>query len=246
MRHTQKETNMPVREWEHWYQDLSYGILMQQRAKRQAPEMEQCKQLTRLFRPYYRPGIRVVDVGCGAGHFFPSLLTAGPDLTYLGIDITAPYIKLAGETFAHDPRAQFMVGDIFRLALPDNAFDVGLCYMVLPFLPDFKDAIREVMRVVRKQAFFRLMLSDHTYIIQRFKKDCNQEASPESFVYYNIYDKDEFISHLYSIGVKEVNIYKDEFNLQLEKKDGWSTYTYGDLQISGNIVMTWNVVQVSK
>ena len=237
---------MQVREWEPWHQDLDYGTMMQQRAMQHEPEMEQAKQLIKLFRPCYRPGISIVDAGCGAGHFYPSLLTAGEQLSYLGVDITEPYIKLAQETFRNDNRAKFVITDMFNMGIADASFDIGLCYMVLPFLPDYRKATQELFRVVRQHAFFRLLLSDHTYIIKRFKNHSNGEQENPSFVYYNIYSQQEFTNYLCDLGAKDIQIYDDEFNLSFAKRDGWSTYTYGDLQISGNLVMTWKVIRASK
>jgi hypothetical protein len=79
---------MSAREWEHWHQAPTYGELMKQRALGQAPQMEQVKQLIKLFQTIYRLGITAVDVGCGAGHCFPGLLAVGEELTCVGIDIT--------------------------------------------------------------------------------------------------------------------------------------------------------------
>ena len=131
---------MQARKWEPWHQDLDYGTVMQQRALGHEPEMEQTKQLVNLFRPYYRPGLSVIDAGCGAGHFYPSLLAVGEQIEYLGIDITKTYIQLARKTFMHDNRAKFAIADLFNMGIANNAFDIGLCYMVLPFIPDYHRA----------------------------------------------------------------------------------------------------------
>ena len=83
------------------------------------------------------------------------------------------------------------------------------------------------------------MLSDHTYIIKRYKWN-------NKIVYYNIYNQDEFIELCKKNGARKETIMDDDFKLDIPYVNAWDTYTYGDLQLSGNIVLPWKVVHLEK
>lgn len=231
--------------WEHLWEEQAYGELMRKRALGEEPEMEQVKQLIKLVRKIYRPGMKILDVGCGVGHFYPSLKKIDPNLIYHGIDVSEHYVKLAEKVFAREKNFRIDKGDIFDLKLKDNSYDIAICYMVLPFIPNYQKAVTELMRVARRHVFIRLLLSDYTYIIKIYKRGY-REGAP--FEFYNIYSEDEFVRYLKKLGAKRVRVLEDEFKIKLKKKKGlkFSTYTYGKLQIIGNIVLTWRVVHASK
>jgi cyclopropane fatty-acyl-phospholipid synthase-like methyltransferase len=51
------------------------------------------------------PGMRVLDLGCGPG----DILTAMPDVEYVGVDIHEPYVRAARRRF---PRATFVLSSV--------------------------------------------------------------------------------------------------------------------------------------
>ena len=85
---------------------------------------------------------RVVDVGCGNGKFIQRLREDRPDLALLGMDI-APGI-LAG---VPGPVA---VADATRLPLPTASVDAALALHMLYHVPDIRQAVRELSRVVAR------------------------------------------------------------------------------------------------
>lgn len=231
--------------WERLWGEQAYGKLMRRRALGKEPEMEQVKQLVKLVRKVYEPGMKVLDVGCGVGHFYPSLKKIDPNVTYHGVDISKHYVELAKDVFAGEENFEVSRGDIFNLKLKNNSYDIVICYMVLPFIPDYQKAVKEIMRITKRHVFIRLLLSDYTYIIKIYKRGYGEGAP---FEYYNIYLEEEFVRYLKKFGAKKVEVIPDEFKIKLKKKKDlkFSTYTYGKLQIIGNIVLTWRVVHASK
>lgn len=189
--------------------------------------------------------MKVLDVGCGAGHFYPFLKKIVKNMVYHGVDISDRYVDIAKKLFSGEKNASFSKGDIENLDASDNSYDVVICYQVLPFIPNYQKAVEELMRVAKKHIFIRLLLSDYTYIIKIFKKGFKKGAPYE---YYNIYSEAEFLNYLKKCGAREVKVFKDGSKVKLRKKKGFpfSTYTYGKLEIIGNIVLTWKVVHVLK
>lgn len=231
--------------WEQLWSEKAYGELMKKRALGKEPEMEQIKQLARLVRKVYMPGMKVLDVGCGVGHFYPPLKKIDENISYVGVDVSEHYLKLAKKIFAGEKNVKMSRDDIFDLKFKDGSFDIVICYMVLPFIPNWKKAVKELVRVTKKHLFIRLLLSDFTYIIKIYKKG-HAENAPYEF--YNIYSEGEFVDQLKASGAGTVEVLADKVKIKMKKKKElpFSTYTHGKLQIIGNIVLTWKVVHVSK
>jgi malonyl-CoA O-methyltransferase len=84
-------------------------------------------------------GLRLLDAGCGTGR---RLAGCGAALA-LGVDL-CPEMLSAGP---RDPDVRMVVGDVRALPLPDRAFDVVWCRLVMGHLPDCRPAYRELARV---------------------------------------------------------------------------------------------------
>jgi len=98
----------------------------------------------RLFSP--RPGMRVLDVGCGAGAQLASYAAAGCIVT--GLD-TSPAM-LAEARGRLGPRAGLVQGDAAALPFPDGSVDLVMAATVLHQLPEevTPAALSEMTRVV--------------------------------------------------------------------------------------------------
>jgi ubiquinone/menaquinone biosynthesis C-methylase UbiE len=93
---------------------------------------------------------RVLDVGCGIGHWGRALGQVLPrDARVIGLDREQIWIEEArGRTLATgDDRFQFQIGSAERLPFADNAFDLVTCQTVLIYMPDPKAVIAEMVRV---------------------------------------------------------------------------------------------------
>ncbi len=84
----------------------------------------------RVIHP--RPGLRVLDFGCGNGRLVPFL----PTVDYVGVDSNPSYIRSA-EADHGSAHARFICGDVFDLdALGTGPVDVVVCLGVLHHLDD--------------------------------------------------------------------------------------------------------------
>ena len=76
------------------------------------------KQVKRLN---LRPGMRVLDAGCGRGETLLACAREGAEVA--GIDYSEAAVEITKETLEEYPDADIRVGDITSLPWPDNSFD---------------------------------------------------------------------------------------------------------------------------
>jgi SAM-dependent methyltransferase len=99
-----------------------------------------------------RGGERVLDVACGTGRLALDLARAvGPGGSVVGVDLSAAMVDAARRRVAAHGigNAVFEGMDAEALALPDASFDVVVCALGLMYMPDPRQALREMARVLR-------------------------------------------------------------------------------------------------
>lgn len=96
---------------------------------------------------------KVLDVGCGVGHWsllLEPLLSKESQLT--GVDREAAWVKKANEKAQArglGGRYSFQQGDVTSLPFSDGTFDLVTCQTVLIHLKDPKVGLREMLRVLK-------------------------------------------------------------------------------------------------
>ena len=112
--------------------------------------------------PRLRAGQRLLDVGCGPGTITLDLASLVAPGDVIGIDASADVVaeaRSAAAARASDLR--FEVGDVYRLAFDDDAFDVVHAHQVLQHLTDPVGALRELRRVLRPGGTLAVRDSDY-------------------------------------------------------------------------------------
>ncbi|MBD8044605.1 methyltransferase domain-containing protein [Arthrobacter sp. Sa2BUA2] len=101
--------------------------------------------------PHLRPGLRILDVGCGPGSITVDLaaLVAPGQVTGLdrSEDVLVQARTLAAERGATN--TEFVSGNVYDLDFPDDTFDVVHAHQVLQHLTDPVAALHEMRRVTR-------------------------------------------------------------------------------------------------
>ena len=101
--------------------------------------------------PYLRPGLRVLDFGCGTGTISVGLAKAVAPGELHGVDMEESQVVLArsaAEAMELE-NAFFHVGDVTDLVFEDGYFDVAHCHRVLIHVPDTRAVLAEVKRVLK-------------------------------------------------------------------------------------------------
>ncbi|MBM4411306.1 MAG: methyltransferase domain-containing protein [Chloroflexi bacterium] len=99
--------------------------------------------------PHLRPGMRLLDVGCGPGTITTGLARAVAPGEVVGIDVVPAILDQAREANAGIPNVRFEEGSVYALSYPDASFDVCHAHQVLQHLTRPVDAAREMRRVLK-------------------------------------------------------------------------------------------------
>ena len=102
------------------------------------------RAMDRLLPPPSSGG-RLLEVGCGTGHWSEYFLQRGFEVR--GVDVSEPMVTIARQ---RKIAADFGVADAMRLPLADESFDVAAAITVLEFVTDASRVVSEMARCVRK------------------------------------------------------------------------------------------------
>jgi ubiquinone/menaquinone biosynthesis C-methylase UbiE len=136
-------TDQPVR-----HEQYTHGhapATLKQHAQRTADEA------AAFLLPHLRPGMRLLDVGCGPGSItrgFAERLAPGQ---VVGIDLSRAALDGARRDAADRglTNLQYEEGSVYQLRFADGSFDVAYAHQVLQHLRERAAALGEMLRVVR-------------------------------------------------------------------------------------------------
>lgn len=98
-----------------------------------------------------RPGMTVLDIGCGPGTITAGLAALVAEGPVTGIDPAADVLELARREAEREGlrNLSFDTGNVYQLVFADGSFDVAHAHQVLQHLTDPVAALREMRRVCR-------------------------------------------------------------------------------------------------
>jgi SAM-dependent methyltransferase len=91
---------------------------------------------------------RWLDVGCGTGALSDTILSIAHPIAVKGIDPSSGFLSVARKNIP-DSRFEFAVGSAQSIPEPSSSYDAAVSGLVLNFVPQPLDAVREMTRVVR-------------------------------------------------------------------------------------------------
>jgi ubiquinone/menaquinone biosynthesis C-methylase UbiE len=112
----------------------------------------------------YRPGERVLEIGCGAGAALGVLADRFPDVRFAGIDREPRQIDFAREHLAAHgvPAADLRIGDAGALPWLEGTFDHVFMIWFIEHMPDSLPILREARRVLRPGGTIVATETDYT------------------------------------------------------------------------------------
>lgn len=113
--------------------------------------------------PRLRPGMRLLDIGCGPGTITTGLARAIAPGEAIGIDVVPAVIEQARAHLATTgtTNLRFDTGSVYELAFADESFDVAHAHQVLQHLARPVQAARETLRVLKPGGLFAVRDADY-------------------------------------------------------------------------------------
>jgi len=96
-----------------------------------------------------RPGMLILDLGCGTGWATRKLAAAAPGARAIGLDLSPAMIARAEASHDLTSRARYEVGRFEALDYPDGRFDRVFSMEALYYAVDLDAALREMHRVLK-------------------------------------------------------------------------------------------------
>lgn len=157
-----------------------------------------------------KPGNRVLDLGSGAGNdCFVARAIVGETGHVTGLDFTLPMLQKAeaNKKKLGYSNVDFVQGDIEKMPLPDNTFDVILSNCVLNLVPDKQKAFSEIFRVLKPGGHF--CVSDVV-----LKGDLPEQMRNDAELYVGCVSgavkMDEYIQIIERQGFNDIVIHKEK------------------------------------
>lgn len=119
--------------------------------------------------PYLKPGLRILDVGCGPGTITVSIAKLVRDGHITGLETASEIVGKAKALAEKEGvlNADFTIGDATTLPFPDDTFDLAYTHQVLLHVSKPVEVLREMRRVVKPGGLV-----------------CAREAEMESWIVY--------------------------------------------------------------
>ncbi len=242
--------------WRIWNKDDSVEQRTYKRVTGELPEMECTKQLVELVANIYKPGMKLLDVGCAAGHYYNGLLRIDSEISYHGVDATDTYIEFARKYFKNNPFTKFDVVDVFDV--PEEfygQYDIVFCCNVILHLPSFQVPLKNIINASKKYCIIRTLVSEKTHLSKLLYSDrFDENGEPTDFVFQNTYSFKIIENFVSGLGNYEIEFIDDKFDAQLINDE---CRDYGHLQtavtrvqkgvqIAGSKVFEWKWIKITK
>jgi SAM-dependent methyltransferase len=114
--------------------------------------------------PHLRPGMELLDVGCGPGTITVDLASYVAPGRIVGID-TAEAIIDQARAAEHPDTVSFEVGSVYALGYDDASFDVVHAHQVLQHVSQPVEALQEMARVLRPGGVLAVREADYAGFI---------------------------------------------------------------------------------
>ena len=157
-----------------------------------------------------KEGDSVLDLGSGAGNdCFVARAIVGETGKVTGIDFTDAMLEKAQKNVAKlgFSNVEFIKGDIEKMPLADNQFDVIVSNCVLNLVPDKTRAFSEIMRVLKPGGHF--CVSDVVTkgeLPQKLQKDAEMYVGCVS----GAIDMDQYVGIIREQGFRNIEIHKQK------------------------------------
>lgn len=186
-----------------WDHSASVRELYAKRCRLEAEEMTCAAQAAELLAPCVEPGDKLLDVGCGSGYLFHSLVSRKIPVEYWGLDASESLVEI-GRSILPDyglPVERLLHGRIEDL---DAVVDHVVCMNVLSNIDNYHRPLERLLLVARKTVILRESVDEtasYSYV-----KDKYLDEGVDLKVHVNTYPQREFTDFIRSYGFEVESI----------------------------------------
>jgi ubiquinone/menaquinone biosynthesis C-methylase UbiE len=126
--------------------DTERQAFLREKSIKQAKEQKKSPYATKILS-VLKPGMRLLDIGCGTGHIIQRLVSSCAEAFHIGLDISPAMIEIAERDNLSSPNVGFTLGDGMQLPFSDCSFDIVINRLA-------EHSVHEVYRVVREGGYF--------------------------------------------------------------------------------------------
>jgi len=164
--------------------------------RNQPPQVYQI--LADCLRYISQPKGSILEIGCASGYYYEILeYLLNEKIVYTGVDYSIPLVSMAKDYY---PNAKFYAADGAKLPFKDKKFFIAISSCVLLHVPNYREHIRETVRVAQK------------FVVAHRTPICRQRPTQHlrKFAYgvetvELIFNEEEIISEFELQGLKLVN-----------------------------------------
>jgi len=132
------------------------------------------KKLIANFLATGTEGRKLLEIGCGTGHWSRFFSQLGFEVT--GLDISEAMINIARQK--NIPNVSFHMGDGHLLPFQDSTFDLTAAITTLEFVRDAEVVLREMIRCTRKPGRILLGMLNGLSTVNRQKQRRGRPGNP--------------------------------------------------------------------
>ena len=241
--------------WKIWSKNYKVEERTFARTQNKLPEMESARQLKKLISKIYFKKMKILDVGCAAGHYYNSLKQIDSYLNYSGMDATRKYINFAKRYYKKNINMKFYCEDIFKISKKHNKkYDITFCCNLLLHLPSIETPLKNLIKTTKQYCFIRTLVGKNTHLSRFLYDDNFKNNEPTNFAYQNTYSFNYIKEIIDKIGKFKVEFINDEFKAKninneykkfINKQKGATRVIKNDIQISGSKVFEWKWIKIS-
>jgi ubiquinone/menaquinone biosynthesis C-methylase UbiE len=131
--------------------DRVYAIHSDEECERLEAQARLARLSSHLKYLPLKPGMSVLDAGCGSGSMTRRIAAAESGATVVGVDLREPYLDFARRKAESEnlTNATFENGDVRALPFPDATFDIVWHKYLLQWVGDPQAAMTEFARVTK-------------------------------------------------------------------------------------------------
>lgn len=131
-------------------------------------------------------GWRILDVGTGTGVLIPFLWEkAGRQGEITAVDISEKMLEIAQQKYRYD-NVSFICCDVLEADLPEEYFDLAVCYSVLPHFGDKQSAIGKIGSYLKKSGKLMICHSQSREAINNLHREASEAVAEDNLPHMDV------------------------------------------------------------